>query len=495
MRKLINFKFVFRILAAVLLFTATISCTVSAEPYKSYTYDYWLKAVPTPHAYLPERSIYGENLGIGEFKNASDIFVDKNNTVYILDTGNNRIICMNSSFQLVRVIDKFSNNGKNDTLKGPQGMFVSEDGFIYIADTQNQRIIKLDKSGNFIKEYTRPDTDLISQKQQYNPTKLVVDKGGRIYIIASGINKGLVEIDQSGKFISFIGANKVTVNPVEYLWKLFSTKEQRARMELFVPTEYTNVCINSEGFIYATTSTVDRSTLTKGATPVRKLDPKGVDVLRRYGYGPPVGDYVTGMMDDMSKLVDVTVDNAAGLYSVLDQTRGRVFTYDSDGNLLYIFGGTGYEEGNFDAPTAIETLGDKILVLDGTRNCVDVFNTTAYGSSVREAVKLHYQGKYEEAAKMWQKVLDYNANSDLAYIGLGRVLVRDKKYYDAMKYFKLANNRNYYSKAFKLYRKEFIGDHFGVIATGAIIVIGSLIVLSKVRQRKKYMNSEGGIDI
>lgn len=480
-----------------LICTMISTATVFAEPYKSYTYDYWLNPVPTPHAYLPERSIYGKDLGVTELKDASDIFVDRFNTIYIADTGNNRIILLNSSFQLIREITTFKNNGQDDTFNTPKGLFVSDSGYIYVADTENQRVVKLDKFGKFIKEYGKPETDLIPSTQKYNPTKLVVDKAERLYIIASGINKGLIELDPEGKFRGFVGANKVTVNPVEYLWKLMSTKEQRSRMELFVPTEYANISLDREGFLYVTTSTVDRQTLRSGADPVRRLNPKGEDVLRRLGYGPPVGDYVVGMWDDTSKLVDIAVDENAGIYSVLDQSRGRIFTYDNDGNILYVFGGTGYQEGNFDLPVSMEYLGSKIVVLDSSRNCINVFDTTAYGKAVRDAVKLHYEGKYEEAAKSWQEVLDFNANSDLAYIGLGRILVRDQQYSEAMKYFNLATNRKYYSKAFKLYRKQVIEENFGYIASGAILVVVGLMVLArfKNKNRNNYIDDGEGVDI
>lgn len=495
MRIVSKFKSLVKLVIITLICIMMLSSTVFAEPYKSYTYDYWLDPVPTPHAYLPESSVYGKDIGLTEFKNASDIFVDKDNIIYVADTGNNRIVCMNSSFSLIRVITTFKNNGKDDTFNEPRGVFVSDDGYIYVADTKNQRVVKLDKFGKFLKEYGKPDTDLISKTQEYNPIKLVVDRANRIYIIASGINKGLIELDPEGKFRGFVGANEVDVNPVEYIWKLMSTKEQKSRMELFVPTEYANISLDKEGFLYVTTSTIDIKTLMNDADPIRRLNPKGVDVLRRYGYGSPVGDYVIKEEDGVSKLVDIAVDDEAGIYSVLDENRGRIFTYDYDGNLLYVFGGTGYQEGNFDLPTSIEFLGDKILVLDGARNCVNVFYTSDYGKSVRDAIKLHYEGKYEEAAKEWQKVLDFNANSDLAYIGLGRILLRDKNYQEAMKHFKLANNRIYYSKAFKLYRKQIIQENFGYIASGVIAAMAVLIVIFKIKRKGKYIDDGEGVDI
>jgi hypothetical protein len=53
------------------------------------------------------------------------------------------------------------------------------------------------------------------------------------------------------------------------------------------------------------------------------------------------------------------VDIAArpdGLYSVLDRQRGRIFTYESDGHLLYVFGGLGTTESTFRVPVALDVL-------------------------------------------------------------------------------------------------------------------------------------------
>ena len=64
---------------------------------------------------------------------------------------------------------------------------------------------------------------------------------------------------------------------------------------------------------------------------------------------------------------------SGGMYSVLDSKRGRVFTYDSQGNLLYIFGGRGDQKGQFNQPCALIYNGDEILVADRSRNSVQVF--------------------------------------------------------------------------------------------------------------------------
>lgn len=53
-----------------------------------------------------------------------------------------------------------------------------------------------------------------------------------------------------------------------------------------------------------------------------------------------------------------------GIYASIDTEKGRVFVYDSEGNMIYCFGGIGTQNGTFYSPSAIEFVGDKLLVTD-----------------------------------------------------------------------------------------------------------------------------------
>ena len=88
---------------------------------------------------------------------------------------------------------------------------------------------------------------------------------------------------------------------------------------------------------------------------------------------------------------------------------------------------------------------------------------------------------YDDSADTWQKVLELNGNYDLAYIGLGKSFLRQKKYKEAMEYFKLKRDRRDYSKAFKYYRKEWVEKNFAWIVIGlvALVLIPLIIRLIK----------------
>lgn len=138
----------------------------------------------------------------------------------------------------------------------------------------------------------RPESALLGENFVYQPTALVVDTAGRMYVIARNINQGLMEFDESGRFKGFMGANKVNIDPWQVLLKRFSTQEMIARMEQTVPTEYNGITIDAEGFIYTTTSTLSDSVIysviqsrstDERYSPIRKLNASGADVLQRQG--------------------------------------------------------------------------------------------------------------------------------------------------------------------------------------------------------------------
>ena len=175
----------------------------------------------------------------------------------------------------------------------------------------------------------------------------------------------------------------------------------------------------------------------------------------------------------------------------LDIRRGRVFTYDSNGSLLYVFGGPGDQIGLVQGPAAIEALGDNLLVLDSQLARITVYEPTPYAQYIHAAIAHHQAGEYEQAADMWRRTLAHNANLDQAYSGIGRSLLRQDRFAEAMEYFRLGNNRRDYSKALALYRREVIFDNFPTIMTGLVAAALGLFLLIKT---KPYATFEGTLE-
>ncbi len=475
--KRITSVFALLLVASILISTVEVGATSSDGNHYTYIYDCWGYDRESPDAYSVTRTITGADFPCGNFVEPSSLYVDGVN-MYVVDTGNNRIVHFtyeNDTFAFVKEVKTFNNNGQQDSLLKPQDVFVDNNGEMYIADTGNFRIVHLDAASNAIKVITRPKDETVDQTTDFLPQKLVVDKSKRIFAQVQNVNKGFMEFAGDGSFTGFVGASEVTYNFAQYLWKLVATKEQRAQMELFVPTEYNNLCLDSEGFIYATIGTIDEETNPLLAKPIRKLNAKGTDILVRNGYEEPAGDLwwsEHGEMKGASKFVDIAcLDN--DVYYALDNTRGRVFAYDFQGNMLYAFGGHGYKAGYFINPMALEDLGDTLVVLDANLGSITQFTLTEYGSYINEGLSQYKVGDYDASAATWQKVLKLNGNYDQAYIGIGRALLRQEKYTDAMSYFELKLDSTNYSKAYKLYRKEWFEDNIKII----LIVLVLLVVL------------------
>lgn len=63
--------------------------------------------------------------------------------------------------------------------------------------------------------------------------------------------------------------------------------------------------------------------------------------------------------------------------------------------------------------------------------------------------------EYDKAMAGWRELAGLNNNFDLAYLGIGKTLLEQGDYQAAMENFRLINNRSYYSRAYKLYRRPF----------------------------------------
>ena len=97
---------------------------------------------------------------------------------------------------------------------------------------------------------------------------------------------------------------------------------------------------------------------------------------------------------------------------------------------------------------AIDTLGDKIIVLDSGIGGLHIFEPTDFALNVRAALSLYNKGLYGESEEHWKAILKQDAYYELANIGMGKIRERTGDYAAAMKYYKTGNSRQNYSNAF-----------------------------------------------
>ena len=462
-------KKIFCICAASVLTLSPLSAYASETTY-TYNYDYWGDVQESPSSYNVCKVFTSSELGLDVKLKAPSGLTVVGDLVYICDSGNNRILELSrptpQTLKVNRIIDSFKGGNGVNTFSNPTDIAVSENGDFFIADQGNARVLKLDKDLNYLMEFTKPDDNTLDPKLVFQPKKITVDSAERLYCIASGINKGLVKYEADGEFSGFIGATPVSFDWMDYIWKKFATQAQRALLESFVPTEYDNIYMDREGFIYACTGSPDELDIKQGkADVVRKLNLIGNDILVRNGNWYVIGDLYMGNgggYNGASYFADITcLDN--DIYICLDRNRGRLFGYDDQGKMVFAFGGNGNMDGYFRRPVALDHMGYDLFVLDELDCAITLFTPTEFGTLVYDAIDQFDKGKYAESGESWRKVMDLNGNYDLAYIGIGRALLRQKEYREAMDYFELKWDRENYSKAYRQYRKIWVEDHIVII--------------------------------
>lgn len=489
MRKCFKFKAVISFCLALVVLFATEGVAALADelPYDSYNYDYREDIHYTPAPYIPSSTVTGLDFTwngepLGKFNSPQDMCQAPNGDIYIADTNNNRIVVLDTAMKkVVKVISSFQNGETEDGFKTPYGVCVSERGWVYIADTKNKRIVVLDENDTLLQIIENPESESLDDSFVFNPLKIAVDYADRVYVVAQNMFEGIMVFESNGQFSNFFGTINVEISVWDKFWKRLASKEERANQQLYIPTEFTGIDIDPEGFVYA--SNIDAN----GIQGVRRLNPRGEDVIKK-GKNENVGGDLqidgTSEYAGASQFTDV-IYRGNGIYSCLDRLRGRIFTYDHEGNLLYIFGGRGTQEGTFSLPVAVEDIGGRIAVLDATKGAILCFEETEYGRLINEAVALRYDGDEAEAVALWERVLELDENNELANTGIGKAYLTAGDYEKAMYYLEIGMARDYYSIAYKRYRNQILIDNAGWILTGGVVVIAAVVVWKQVKKKKK----------
>lgn len=478
------------ILAIIFIYIILIiSLGMQASPVSasSYVYDYWGESVSGPPVYEIEEELYGADLGTDALTEPRDIFVDHQNDIYLADTGNDRLIVLNQDFNLIKVIDEYMDDGESIELESPGGIFVAENGNIYIAETEKQQILVLNNEGELKQIIDSPtNSQIIPEDFEFHPQKVVVDNFGSIYVIARNVLEGFLKFNPEGQFEGFVGAPNVAPNPMEVFWKNIMTEEQQGRMTRFLPTQYSNFTVGNSGFIYATISQGE----VRQEEAIKKLSPSGTDVLVRDGFFPPVGDINYTQSDVFtvsgpSVLVDIAYNSEQEIYSALDRKRGRVFTYNERGDLLYAFGDLGENRGNNNVPVSIEYLEDYILILDQRLGSVNIYRPTNYTKTIWDAERFLRQGRYQDSAETWNRLLEFDPDYYLAHINLGFSRLRNGENEEAMQHFRRGMHREGYSKAWKRFRNTLLIENFQLIIISFLLILILIILFTKYRDSIK----------
>jgi sugar lactone lactonase YvrE len=424
--------------------------------YRSYTFDSTGNLIYTQASYVPNAVIDGNNIpGHQPFAEPEDLFVDKQDRLYVADTLNGRVVVFDKYGGYIRTIG-------SGILQQPTGVFVDSRGQIYVADPGNQAVYKFRADGKLLKTYTRPTSPIFGPNAPYVPKKVAVDGQGNILVVSDGSVQGLIELDQDGQFETYFGGNRAGFDLLRYLQRIFFTKAQLQQLQTVLPTSPTNVAVDSDGLIYTATSGLY-------SQAIKRLNVSGDNLLP------------ANMPTDLT-VDDITIDRMGNIFAV-DSVYGLVFEYDPDGNLITAFGGldNGNERmGLFKAPCAIAVSSDeKLYVLDKERNNIQVFRPTAYEGLVHKATSLYLDGKYVQSIHPWTEVLRLNSMLSLAHQGIGMAEFKQGEYQSALSEFRIAVDKNDYSNTYWELRRQWLMQH---LSTAIGVLIGLLTLFYILRR-------------
>lgn len=424
-----------------------------------------------PKAYLVEDVITYLGEDGGNLYEPSDIFIDKNDNIYIADKGNNRIVKLNSEGTY-----EASYYGEG-SLNSPQGIFYSDFGGLFVADTGNQRIVNIDSNDKIVETFTKPKSDILEESSDFAITKVNISKQGFLYVIKG---QQFMMIDANNEFKGFVGANTLDFSLMRTLIRMFATEEQKSHMEMEDAPPFNNFVIADNGMIYAVAAT--------DTAKIKKINANGDNLFPT--------DYVAERIYDEdgfeidADYVDIALDSYE-VISVLERNTGHIYQYDQEGNLLAIFGGKGDKKGYFQNPCSIAVNSKGyVYVLDSSTGYIHIFKATSFMDNIKNAIDYYANGKYELAYDEWQEVLKTDVNYPLANVSLGKILYKMDEPEKAMEYFEIAKAQQDYRKAFAEYRYAFIKAHFFEVVVGIIAIIAIVCVLFSFVHRKanKYVH-------
>ncbi len=448
MKKYLSMFFFIAILSIMILSnTENAEASITNIPYPTYSFGLTGELVSTATAY---EGTFILNPG---FNNPQDIYIDKEDNVYVADTDNKRIYEYNPN-------TKESSEIGLGILKKPTGVFVDKDLDIYVADASLNEVLCFDKTGVLQKTYEKPDEPLFGEDAPFVPLKVLVDASKNVYVISEGGSNGIIQMDANGDFLGYYGVNKVQLNFALYFKRMLMSADQRAKYASLVPKPATNLAIDKKGLIYTITEN-------EYNTPIKKLNIEGNNILTGRSYPDPM-------------YKDIFVDNNGMIYTVSNNSDSRavISVHDSTGNLIFSFGSKNpgsLKIGQFDTPVgiAVDNNGD-IWVLDQIANNVQVFTKTEFSNEVISAITAYDVGDYDKSKELFNDVVRQNAMFSLAHSNLGNLYAKDGNYKQALDSYKIANDKTGYSDMYWELRDAWIANNLVYLL---IIIVGLYIAL------------------
>jgi tetratricopeptide (TPR) repeat protein len=454
------------LICVVSVFAMNASVAYAEVPYKTYTHTGYGYLTETQAAYVPGTSI--SKIGDTSLVGARDMMITEDGEIYIADTGNKRILVSDLQGNYIKEFGA-------DVLMNPCGIFVTKDKLTYVADRDAEKIFVFDAAGKVVNEYGKPNHPLYGDEMSFMPLKIVVNNAGIMFIICEANMNGIVQISPTdgGTFLGYFGTNYTTLSIIDKFKSIVSTDEQKAKKVSNKPATPDNLAIDEKGLIY----TVTRGKQSDNQKSTDDNELKRLNIAGKNIINPDQWDGLP---------VAVAAGNHDNVYMV--SQLGYVYEFSNEGEMLFVFGGSDDGKQRVGLSKKTEAISvdknDNIYILDSDMNKIQVYKPTEFTGLLHKALYLYSKGRYTESKEPLEEILKINSTFAYSNKAMGRALLQEDNYFEAMKFAKLSYDYTTYSDSFWEIRNIWISNYL-IPVVGAILVLMIILRILK-RLHKKY---------
>ncbi len=295
-----------------------------------------IKATPDPYAAKKVSLSPVKMLQPGDLNGPRNLAVAKDGSVYVVDTGNSRIVHLDTEGKALGSWGSRTPDNQTPPAQGtfnePWGIAVDAQGNVYVADTWNHRIQKFDPQGKFLLQWGTGGLSSEGNERFWGPRGIAIAPDGNVYVTDTG-NRRVAVFDPQGKFLfAFSQGGAETLN------------------------EPVGIAIDAQGQVFVADTWNMRVVI---------FDSKG-----NYVKSWPVQSWNSTSIDEKPFLA---LDSQGRVY-LSDPEAGRVLVFDQNGIPLAAFGQLGSDNTSFDLPTGIQIDAQgNVWIADASNNRLAVY--------------------------------------------------------------------------------------------------------------------------